>query len=103
MLDGCLANDIQPIVLLINPRNAYTTAQSQTRDQWNAALQTLAAGYPGAVVVDPGLVAGEFRPGGPPGNFWNIAKAYSAGDGLHFSPAGYQRIAQAIAEQFMEP
>jgi lysophospholipase L1-like esterase len=103
MLDACQANGIKPVVLLINPRNTYSTAQSQKREQWNEALSTLAAGYPGAVVVDPGAVAGELRPGGPPNNLWNIAKAYSAGDGLHFNPAGYRRIAQAIADQYSEP
>jgi lysophospholipase L1-like esterase len=103
MLDSCQANGIKPVVLLINPRNVYTAAQSQTRDRWNEALRALAAGYPGAVVVDPGTVVGEFRPGGPPNNLWNIAKAYSAGDGIHFNPAGYQRIAQAIVDQYTEP
>jgi lysophospholipase L1-like esterase len=103
MLDASQANGIKPVVLLINPRNVYTAAQSQKRDQWNEALRALAAGYPGAIVVDPSLVAGEFRPGGPANNRWNIAKAYSAGDGLHFNPAGYQRIAQAIVDLYTEP
>jgi lysophospholipase L1-like esterase len=103
MLDACQANGIKPLVLLIHPVNAFTAGQSQKRDQWNEALRALAAGYPGAVVVDPGPVVGEFRPGGPANNLWNIAKAYSAGDGLHCNPAGYQRIAQAIVDQYTEP
>jgi lysophospholipase L1-like esterase len=103
MLDACQANGIKPLVLLINARDVYTMAQSQKRDSWNEALRALAAGYPGAVVVDPNPVVGEYRPGGPSNNLWNIAKAYSAGDGMHFNPAGYRRIAQAIVDQYTEP
>jgi lysophospholipase L1-like esterase len=103
MLSACQANSIKPLVLLINMRTAFSTAESQKRELWNAALRTLAKSYPGAVVIDTDTYVGEERPGGPPNNLWNIAKAYSAGDKLHFNPAGYQRIAQAIVDQYTEP
>jgi len=103
MLDACQANSIKPVVLLILPALGATNSQSQKRDTWNMALRALASGYPGAVIVDATAYVGAFRPGGPPGNLWTVAQPYSAGDPWHFTPAGYQRIAQAIVDQYTEP
>jgi lysophospholipase L1-like esterase len=102
MLDACQANGIKPLVLLITPGKAYNAAQSQKRESWNAALRSLAAGYPGAVVVDASAYVGANRASGPADNAWDIAPGYSP-DGLHFTPKGYQRIAQAIVDQYSEP
>jgi lysophospholipase L1-like esterase len=104
MLDACQANGIKPVVLLILPRGSGTTAdQSQKRDIWNAALRDLAKGYSGAVVVDASAYVGVSRPDGSPNNLSSIDRAYSAGDKWHFTPAGYQRIAEAVVDQYTEP
>jgi lysophospholipase L1-like esterase len=104
MLDLCQANSIKPVVLLILPGGPGTTAdQIRKRDTWNAALRDLAKGYPGAVVVDASAYVGVPRLDVSPNNLGGIDKAYSVGDPWHFTPAGYQRIAQAIVDQYSEP
>jgi lysophospholipase L1-like esterase len=103
MLDACQASGIKPLVLLINMRTVYSTAQSQQRERWNASLRSLAGRYPRAVVIDPSPYVGTARLGGPLHNLWNIDPAYGAGDGIHFNPAGYRQIAQAIVDQYTEP
>ncbi len=84
------------IVLKILPWTNGTNAKNQTRDDWNASLETLAAGYSKATVVDASSYVGQFRSGGDPGNLWDIQPAYSA-DGVHFTSAGHNQIAQALA------
>jgi lysophospholipase L1-like esterase len=104
LLDACQANSIKPVVLLILPGGPGTTAtQSQKRGSWNSALRDLAKGYAGAVVVDASPYVGVYRPDGAPNNLDSIDTRYSAGDIGHFTPAGYQRIAQAIVDQYTEP
>jgi lysophospholipase L1-like esterase len=104
LLDACQANSIKPVVLLILPGGPGTPAtQSRQRDSWNAALRDLAKGYAGAVVVDASPYVGVYRPDGAPNNLDSIDTPYSAGDIGHFTPAGYQRIAQAIVDQYTEP
>jgi lysophospholipase L1-like esterase len=98
MLDACKAAGIEPVVCKIAPWTNGTNQQMQTRDTWNAALATLAAGYSDAVVVDFDGYVGANRAGGDAGNKWDIASGYGAGDGVHFNGLGYARMAQAILE-----
>lgn len=98
MLNACQAAGIEPVVCLIQPWTAGTTEQMQTRDLWNAALAALAADYPDAVVVDFDSYVGTNRVGGDAGNKWDIAAAYSDGDGVHFNSLGYARMAQAVLD-----
>ena len=90
------------IVLKILPWTNGTTAQMQTRDDWNASLATLAAGYSKAIVVDASSYVGQFRAGGDAGNLWDIKTAYNA-DGVHYNSAGHGQIAQAIADNLPKP
>jgi len=104
MLDAAQASDYITtiIVLKIMPWTGGTNAKMQTRDDWNASLATLAAGYSKAIVVDTSSYVGEFRVGGDAGNLWNIQAAYNA-DNVHFNQAGYGQIAQAIADSLPKP
>jgi lysophospholipase L1-like esterase len=95
ILQACRAYNIQPVVLKILPWTNGTNTQMQTRDAWNSALVTLAQGY-GAVIVDASATVGQFRSSGNANNLWDIATAYSAGDGIHFNAAGYEQIARAV-------
>ncbi len=97
MLTACEANDIIPIILLIPPRNGFTTTQSRTKDTWNTALTTLAGNFSTAIVVEPNTYIGEFRAGGDEGNLWDIQDIYNA-DNTHFTTAGHAQIARAIAD-----
>ena len=90
------------IVLKILPWTNGTTVQMQTRDDWNASLATLAAGYSKVIVVDAGSYVGKFRTGGDTGNLWDIQTAYNA-DGVHYNQAGHSQIAQAIADALPKP
>jgi lysophospholipase L1-like esterase len=85
------------IVLKILPWSNGTTAQMQTRDDWNASLATLAGSYSKAIVVDASSYVGQFRAGGDEGNLWDIQTAYNSG-GVHFNQAGHTQIAEALAD-----
>lgn len=97
MLDLCAANGIIGVVLLILPYTNGTNAAMQKRDQINAGLVSLVAGYSGFRVADAGSAVGVFRAGGDANNLWDIAAAYSDGSGVHFNSAGYAAIANVIA------
>jgi lysophospholipase L1-like esterase len=96
MVNAATAAGIIPILLLILPWTNGTTGQMQQRDTINGQLTTLAAATPGAVLVDGGATVGVFRAGGDGGNLWDIATAYSGGDGVHYNALGYYTIAQAV-------
>lgn len=97
MLNAAQADsNIKTIMLVkILPWTSGSTAQMQARDDWNNSLVTLAASYSKAIVVDASSYVGQFRAGGDAGNLWDIQTAYNA-DGVHFTSAGHQQIAQAI-------
>lgn len=84
------------VVLKIPPWTGGSTAQMNTRDDWNASLVALAANYSKATVVDAGSYVGQYRPSGPPGNLWDIRPEYTA-DGKNYNASGNAQIAQAIA------
>lgn len=88
------------VVLKILPWTNGTNGQMQTRDAWNADLVTLASGYSKAVVVDASSRVGQTRASGDPGNLWDIKTEYDD-DGVHFLSAGYEQIAQAIAQALL--
>ncbi|MDD4972573.1 MAG: GDSL-type esterase/lipase family protein [Paludibacter sp.] len=104
ILDAAQANSsiTTIIVLKILPWTNGSTAQMQTRDDWNSSLATLAAGYSKAIVVDASSYVGQFRAGGDAGNLWDIQTAYNQ-DGVHFNQAGHTQIAQAIADNLPKP
>ncbi|MFZ3015400.1 MAG: GDSL-type esterase/lipase family protein, partial [Minisyncoccia bacterium] len=104
MLDRAQASDSITNILVIKilPWSNGTTAQMQTRDDWNTSLATLAAGYSKAIVVDASSYVGEFRAGGDADNLWDIQAAYNA-DGVHFNLSGHAQIAQAIADSLITP
>ncbi len=85
------------LVLKILPWTNGTNVQNQTRDDWNAALETLVANYSKATVVDASTYVGQFRSGGDVGNLWDIQTAFSA-DGVHFNQTGHGQIAQALVD-----
>ena len=104
MLDAAQADSsiTTIIVLKILPWTNGSTVQMQTRDDWNASLATLAAGYSKAIVVDASSYVGQFRAGGDEGNLWDIQTAYNQ-DGVHFNQTGHTQIAQAIADNLPKP
>ncbi len=104
MLDAAQASSYITtiIVLKVLPWTNGSTANMQTRDDWNASLTTLAAGYSKAIVVDASSYVGQFRAGGDAGNLWDIQTAYNQ-DGVHFNQAGHTQIAQAIADALPKP
>ncbi len=97
MLNACQSNGLKAVVLNILPWTNGTTVQMQTRDTWNAALVTLVGTYPGFVSVDASLYVGSVRVGGDANNLWNIAPAFAAGDGVHYTTTGYDLIAGVVA------
>jgi hypothetical protein len=99
MLDAAQASDSisKILVMKILPWSNGTNVQMQTRDDWNASLVTLAAGYSKAIVVDASSYVGQFRSGGDAGNLWDIQAVYNS-DGVHFTSAGHGQIAQALAD-----
>jgi hypothetical protein len=103
ILDACRDYQIKPVILLSWPITGFTAADHQQRERWNTTLRELTAGYPGTVLVDPSGYVGVERRGGPPGNRWDMDKAYAVGDGVHLNDAGNQRIVQAIVDQYAEP
>lgn len=86
------------LVLKILPWTNGTGAQMQARDDWNASLETLAANYSKAIVVDASSYVGQYRAGGDANNLWDIKSEYDS-DGVHFNPAGHTAIAQALADE----
>jgi len=97
MLDAAQAAGITTVVLKILPWTNGTNSQMQTRDDWNASLAALAAGYSNAVLVDASSYVGQYRASGSGGNLWDIQTAYNQ-DGVHFNQTGHGQIALAIAE-----
>lgn len=96
MLNACEAAAVIPIVLPILPWTNGTTEQMQTRDAWNAALETLVKSYPTALYAsDAPTMLGLFRAAGDEGNLWDIQAAYDS-DGVHLNAAGYAVLARAI-------
>ncbi|OGG88819.1 hypothetical protein A2592_03010 [Candidatus Kaiserbacteria bacterium RIFOXYD1_FULL_42_15] len=99
MLDAAQAsNSITTIMVMkILPWSNGTNEQMQMRDDWNASLVNLAAGYSKAIIVDTSSYIGQFRRGGDTGNYWDIQVAYNK-DGVHFTQAGNAKIAQALKD-----
>ncbi len=99
MLDAAQADSNVRVVYVfkILPWTNGTTVQMQTRDTWNAALETLVDGYSKAHIVDASSYVGEFRAGGDVGNLWDMQAAYDE-DGVHYTAAGHGQIAQALID-----
>ena len=97
ILDECVVNGQHVIVLKILPWTSGSYTRMTVMDNWNAALETLVGTYSGFIFVDAASAVGQFRPSGPPGNLWDIQPAYNA-DGIHFTPAGHQKIADTIRD-----
>jgi len=69
-----------------------------TIDAWNASLTSMCrVSYPEAVIVDSKAYIGQFRPGGPVVNLWDLKAADPDcdADGLHSTPVGYGLISLA--------
>ena len=98
MLDAATAAEIETYVLKILPWSNGTTTQMQQLEAMNASLETLVAGYEGATLLDASAAVGQYRPGGPEGNLWDIQPACGAGDGVHFSGTGHGAIAATLWE-----
>lgn len=90
------------LVFKIMPWTNGTTVQNQTRDDWNISLEALASGYSKVIVVDTSSVLGQFRAGGDAGNLWDIKPIYDA-DGVHFTQAGYNALAQILFDHLPKP
>lgn len=98
MLDLAIANGITPVAVLIPPCTYLTTAQHQTREDWNNSLTNLVMReYPAAVLVDTETYLGKYKTGGDAGNLWDLQTAYNA-DNTHLTVEGNRRFAQAIVD-----
>ena len=98
MLDAAAAADIQSYVVKILPWSNGSTTQMQQLDSMNASLETLVAGYENATIIDVSEAVGQYRPGGPEGNLWDIQPDCGAGDGVHYNGTGHAAIAAALAD-----
>ena len=98
MLNQATANNITPVMLKIFPCrwSGCTNTVMQTVDQYNAALVSLVASYPNAVLVDATQALGEYRASGPAGNLWDSRVEYS--QGVHFTYMGYSVISKVIQD-----
>ena len=95
ILNNCVSAGIIPVVVLIPPNTAATTAMATFYDNANAALVTLLGGYAIHVLADPRPALGQFRPGGPGGNLWDLQAAYNY-DNTHMTHAGYAVLAGVV-------
>lgn len=95
ILNSCVSAGILPVVVLIPPNSAATTAMATFYDNANSALVTLLNSYPAHVLIDPRSTLGQFRSGGTDGNLWDLQAAYN-GDGTHFTQAGYAKVAELV-------
>jgi lysophospholipase L1-like esterase len=95
MLDSCAVHGIRAIICHIMPWTNGTNAQMQKRDKWNASLDSLSALHAGTICINFDTPLGQFRVGGDAGNLWDIKTAYDS-DGVHFTLAGYTKIAEVI-------
>jgi lysophospholipase L1-like esterase len=84
-------------VMPIAPYTGADNAKSQIIDSWNAALESLVAGFSKARFVDTRPYLGQFRVGGDAGNLWDIKTAYNT-DGIHLNDAGYYQMGLAVYE-----
>lgn len=96
MLDAAAVADINTYVFKILPWSNGTATQMQKLESMNASLETLAAGYDNVTIVDANAAVGQYRPGGPDGNLWDIKPDCGAGDGVHFNGTGHGAIAAAL-------
>lgn len=97
MLNACATAGIIPVVCKILPWTSGTNEQMQTRDEWMADLQTLAATYTGSVWVDFDTDMGKFRVGGDEGNLWDLQTDPDYDDdGVHPTLLGYQKMAEVV-------
>ena len=99
MIEETYNSDITPVIMLILPCTDIDNPDSERVDIINEQLITMAAEYSPSIVVDARSYVGIHRVGGAEGNLWNIIPSYTV-DGLHFLPAGNERIAQAIKDSF---
>lgn len=98
ILDGCIANNIIPVVVLASPARNRTNAEHTIREIQNSALSSLVLGeYKTAVLVDTEPYIGQFRSGGDDGNLWDIKTGYTL-DNIHFNATGKRYYAQAIID-----
>jgi lysophospholipase L1-like esterase len=97
ILNACRDNGIQAVALGILPWTEGTSQEMQTRDDWNASLKELVGNYADFIYVDTVPYVGTARATGPDGNLWDIRPEFDA-DGIHFTPAGYEKIAQAVLD-----
>lgn len=100
MCEACKYAGILAVVCSIGPCTARTNAEMQEADLRNAALQAIVESYDSAIWVDIAPWVGQFRAGGDAGNLWDILTSpdCDAGDTVHYSPVGYERVAAAIYE-----
>lgn len=100
MLDAAQTNGARVLVMGILPWTNGSNAQMDTRDTWNASLETLVDGYSNARYVNLDSYVGVNRTSGPANNLWDINSSYDV-DGVHFNTAGHGRIAQGLANALL--
>lgn len=98
ILDMCQAHGCEVLVLGVLPGTFYTNAQSELRDQYNAAMSALVTAHSGNnKFVNLDTVVGQFRAGGTIGNLWDIRTELNV-DGLHITSKGNRLIGQHLAK-----
>ncbi|MCD4845030.1 MAG: PGF-pre-PGF domain-containing protein, partial [Methanosarcinales archaeon] len=100
MIEIAHNNEITPVIMLVLPESYGSDEDLAKIDEINNNLIEIAARYTPSIVVDARSYVGVERSSGPDGNLWDINLDYDSGDGLHYNPAGNERIAQAIKDSF---
>lgn len=88
LVDHCLANGVQPVVVTSYPVNTYTAGEIALLEAQNARVRALA---PLVLVSDEGAAIAD------PANPGKINPAYLAGAGTHLNDAGYAAAAAVRA------
>lgn len=98
MLGQCQLSNINVVVVTMLPRTANTTQNATDEDSLNSWLLTTPTLYPNVIgVFESQTLIGQFRPGGPAGNLWDIIPAYN-NDNTHLAPLGYTVMARGILQ-----
>lgn len=100
IFDTCVIEEIIPVVWKIMPWTNGSNARMQARDEWNSDLVDLFNSYAQDtwIIIDWDSDLGQFRPGGDPGNLWDIKPEYLAldGFGVHYNEDGNAKIAEVM-------
>jgi lysophospholipase L1-like esterase len=92
--------EIRAVIFNILPSTAGTIDELRKRDRWNAMVKDMVESR-GFIWIDGDRGVGAERKEGDPGNLWDLKPAYDH-DGLHYTRAGYAKIAELTLDALEE-